>query len=199
MTSLDGLGGRDLISAGRGDDVVSGGDGNDVIRGGSGVDSIGDGAGDDTLDGGSGDDDLWGDGGNDFIDGGDGNDTILAGAGDNDLHGGDGNDTLTGGSGEDFLFGEGGADVFRFTSMGDGPDHVVDFETGIDRIDLSAIDANTRLRGDQAFTFVPSGPLAAGQIRYDADSGFLHAYEALNAPALTVFVGPGLSASDFVL
>ena len=52
-------------------------------------------------------------------------------------------DTLVGGGGGDILYGLGGADVFRYNSTADsnpsGQDTIQDFQTGLDRIDISAI------------------------------------------------------------
>ena len=64
---------------------------------------------------------------NDLIDGGSGNDQINGAAGDDILHDGTGQDQLTGGA---------GADIFLLTAD-DVPDTIMDFEPGIDRLDLS--------------------------------------------------------------
>jgi len=145
---LSGLGGDDLLMGGRGNDQLYGGAGNDVVRGdGSppGIPSFGSG----------GDDYLQGNAGNDLLDGGRGNDRMV---------GGSGNDTLWGGLGGDYLVGEAGADVFQYFAVEESQyivvdginqaDQIVDFTQGEDKIDLSAIDANSLLAGDQAFTFV---------------------------------------------
>ena len=97
-----------------------------------------------------GDDQLFGDGGND---------TLVAG---------EGNDILSGGSGADVLIGEQGADIFKYTAVEDSSgalvngvlqvDDITDFTQGQDKIDLSAIDANGTLAGDQAFTFLETPP-----------------------------------------
>ena len=87
--------------------------------------------------------------------GGAGNDTLIAGSagstlsgsgGSDTLIGGAGSDRLIGGSGVDTLTGGGGSDTFVFafgaSSAAAGQhDRVTDFASGIDRIDLSAIDA----------------------------------------------------------
>ena len=93
-----------------------------------------------------------------------GADTLLGGGGANDLQGKDGADTLfgrdgadtlNGGAGGDTLVGGAGADHFVFSAAGDStvaaPDLIADFQQGIDRIDLSAIDANTAKAGTQHF------------------------------------------------
>lgn len=80
----------------------------------------------------------------------------------NGLGGGDtinalgGNDTITGGTGADIVTGGAGADLFVISAVGDltpTPDRITDFQQGIDRIDLSAIDPNTASGGNQAFFF----------------------------------------------
>ncbi|MGZ8305747.1 MAG: calcium-binding protein, partial [Allosphingosinicella sp.] len=82
------------------------------------------------------------------------------------LFGGGGNDVLTGGGGADLIFGglrgdtlTGGAgnDIFRYDSVAESNsverDGIQDFNSG-DLIDLSRIDANTLLAGNQAFNFI---------------------------------------------
>ena len=99
-----------------------------------------------------------------------GNDTLVCKGGDEgcNLLGGSGDDTLinegatsaymTGGPGRDTLVGGASPDVFLFhagdTVAGASRDVVKNFQHGSDIIDLSAIDANVKAPGDQAFTFV---------------------------------------------
>jgi Tol biopolymer transport system component len=90
-----------------------------------------------------------------------GTDLLLGLGGADRLDGGDGADTLIGGSGPDTLIGGAGADLFVFTAPVDstlaisGHDRILDFSVAEgDRIDLSAIDANTVLAGDQAFVLI---------------------------------------------
>ncbi|MBK9129470.1 MAG: M10 family metallopeptidase C-terminal domain-containing protein [Phycisphaerales bacterium] len=63
--------------------------------------------------------------------------------GNDTLDGGDGDDTLIGGNGSDQLTGGAGADVFRYAKTAESnngrTDTIVDFEVGVDRIDLAAI------------------------------------------------------------
>jgi Ca2+-binding RTX toxin-like protein len=87
-------------------------------------------------------------------------DDLLEGRGGNDtLSGGEGNDIVIGGGGADTLWGGAHADTFLF-GAGDSavanPDSIRDFVHGTDRIDLSAIDANTlgRMTGNQAFSSI---------------------------------------------
>ena len=75
------------------------------------------------------------------------------------------------------LVGGGDADAFNYffvqDSAGLGYDIILDFQPGIDRIDLSPIDANPFLPGDQAFTFVPGGLAGvAGQLTLVGNSLF---------------------------
>ncbi|MEY4248806.1 MAG: hypothetical protein RJA87_439 [Pseudomonadota bacterium] len=86
----------------------------------------------------------------------------------NVLNGGAGNDFLTGGGGKDTLTGGAGADAFIFTALTDStlaaPDLITDFTRADgDYIDLSRIDANSTLAGDQAFSFVTAFSKQAGQ------------------------------------
>lgn len=89
------------------------------------------------------------------------------------LDGGAGSDTLVGGGGSDTLTGGGGKDVFRFDSISDSTvgaaDRITDL-TNADKIDLSRIDANINIDGDQAFHVVDHFTGAAGElmIKYSA-------------------------------
>ena len=101
------------------------------------------------INGGSGKDTLTGNAGNDVLTGGAGNDVLV---------GGEGNDTLIGGAGKDVLTGGTGKDVFKLNSRTESGlsstqrDVITDFVSGQDKIDLSAIDADTALIGSQPFT-----------------------------------------------
>lgn len=127
----------------------------------------------------------------DGVSGGDGTDTLNGGGGNDWLSGDSGADTLIGGAGADLLtanHGNGMDDGFRdkfvysATSQSFGAastrDTIVDIVTKAeetvagtsDLIDLSAIDANTLLAGNQAFTFLAAPGAAytgvAGQIKW---------------------------------
>jgi Ca2+-binding RTX toxin-like protein len=135
--------------------------------------------GDDYVDGGDGDDILWGGGGNDELYGGNDNDQIFGSTGDDKLFGGAGNDLLFGGIGQDIMTGGPGADTFVIKtyhgsnlpdSTLDDPDYIKDFSRAQgDKIDLSGVDANENLNGNQSFSFIGSGDFtgAAGQLRYE--------------------------------
>ncbi|GAU86159.1 hemolysin-type calcium-binding region [Bosea sp. BIWAKO-01] len=159
--------GDDRITAGAGDDTVVAGAGNDVIVG-----SIGDGNdvyfGDDS-DGGSGIDtldlsailaNLTVDLGNGLLGRGSavstqsGSDTLWS---IENVATGAGNDTITASAAVNVMEGGAGNDTFRFLSKeaADG-DTILDFQPG-DKLDLSGIDANGALAGNQSFTLT-SGP-----------------------------------------
>jgi Ca2+-binding RTX toxin-like protein len=63
-------------------------------------------------------------------------DELFGNGGNDKLNGGDGDDRLSDGTGTDTLTGGPGADIFEFADDG-VIDRITDFETGIDRIDLS--------------------------------------------------------------
>lgn len=115
----------------------------------------------DTLTGGDGRDTLNGGGGIDKLFGGLAADTLSGGDGADQLSGGEGGDVLTGGAGADkFLFGPG--DVNANLNY---VDRITDFETGVDTLDLSRLDADLGTAGNQAFTFVGKAAFsAAGQL-----------------------------------
>lgn len=75
--------------------------------------------------------------GADSLAGGDGGDILQGLGGDDDLSGGAGEDVLSDGLGRDVLAGGAGADTFVLSADG-VQDRIVDFQLGIDRVDLSA-------------------------------------------------------------
>ncbi len=173
--------GNDMITAGAGDDSVFGGagddlfvaelnDGNDIYfgddsDGGSGIDTLDISAAtaDTFVDLGSGsfpkgsassiqtgNDTLWG---IENVNTGSGNDTIVASNAANVMNGGTGNDT------------------FKFTTAASADhDTIFGFSPG-DRIDLSAIDANTGTTANDAFTLITGAEFtAAGQLAVSFES-----------------------------
>lgn len=187
--ALWGNGGNDQLSGNNGNDVLIGGAGGDRLDGGAGIDTAsyeeamagvvaslsnpgsntGEAAGDtfyfiEQLKGSNNGDTLSGDDTANALIGLSGNDT---------LDGRGGNDVLTGGAGADTMAGGAGADTFVFAAVADsrsngGRDTITDFISKLDRIDLRAIDANTRTSGDQAFSYIGSGAFSgrAGQLHY---------------------------------
>jgi serralysin len=187
--ALWGNGGNDQLFGNSGNDVLIGGAGGDRLDGGAGIDTAsyeeatagvvaslsnpgsntGEAAGDtfyfvEQLKGSNNGDTLSGDDTANALIGLSGNDT---------LDGRGGNDVLTGGAGADTMTGGAGADTFVFAAVADsrsngGRDTITDFISKLDRIDLRAIDANTRTSGDQAFSYIGSGAFSgrAGQLHY---------------------------------
>ncbi|MEH2062948.1 MAG: hypothetical protein V7K50_11780 [Nostoc sp.] len=202
LVFINGFGGDDFIS---GQDIFTsyelfGGAGNDVIVGSVYGDLL------------VGDDFFGGVGGNDYLAGGagDGNDALYGGAGNDTLDGGAGPDKLIGDVGTDSLIGGAGNDLFLFYSVSDSQpglsrDIIKDFvgngNLPGDRIDISNIDANTTIKGDQAFTYIGTrGFTAPGQIRYSG--GILQGNTDTNLAAnfeIKLEGSPLLVASDIIL
>ena len=84
-----------------------------------------------------------------------------------------GNDRITGGLGADNLTGGSGRDIFDFNTITEsifaaaGRDTITDFnEAATDRIDLSTIDANSVLAGNNMFSFIGAAAFTGlGQVR----------------------------------
>jgi Ca2+-binding RTX toxin-like protein len=140
-----------------------------------------------------------------------GNDTLLGNGGDDFLFGGAGNDKITGGLGRDRLYGESGSDTFIFKSAKEstvsstGRDTIYDF-TNDDTIHLSAIDANTKVAGNQAFSFISTKAFTgkAGELRYDKKSSDTYIYADVNGDKKADFAihlddALTLSRDDFIL
>ena len=105
---------------------------------------------------------------------------ILNGRGGNDqINGNAGNDTLIGGVGRDVLVGGAGADVFVYSSVSESRagsasrDIVNGLTHGVDRIDLSGVDAVQTSFGDDAFTFIGAARFSgtAGEMRTQSLGG----------------------------
>ena len=180
-------GGRDLLAGGGGADTLEGGGGADTLEGGNGADTLDGGGGDDRLDGEDGTDVLRGRAGDDLLAGqarvdalfgGRGNDRLLGGGGNDSIAGGAGDDRILGGRGADRMAGEGGADTFAWRDTGDSrigqEDVIVDFDSGLDLLDLSQIDADTGRAGNQAFVFIDTAAFSgtAGEVRAVRDMAF---------------------------
>ncbi|MEP3946017.1 M10 family metallopeptidase C-terminal domain-containing protein [Ascidiaceihabitans sp.] len=159
-----GADGSDLIMGGVGEDTIYGDAGGDDLSGNEGIDIIYGGADSDTLSGGDdndflfggiGDDSLNGNNNDDLLRGDAGDDTLSGGGGGDRLFGGSGDDLIIGGAGRDVMRGEAGADTFVYTSATDSTtaaaDRIRDFETGLDRIDLSEVEDFVFV-GDNAFS-----------------------------------------------
>ncbi|HUE46898.1 MAG TPA: M10 family metallopeptidase [Aestuariivirgaceae bacterium] len=168
--------GSDVLRGGSGDDILAGGPGNDRLIGGPGIDVLRGGSGDDVLNGGPGNDRLIGGAGADVLRGGGGNDVLIGGKENDRLFGGPGDDRLVGGPGANVLVGGDGADTFVFRSANHSSpaatDTIRDFVSGVDTIDLRAIDADVTMAGNQAFSFIGSKPFShnAGELTFRNDS-----------------------------
>ena len=166
---------------------------------------------DNLFSGGGGRDRLMLGGGNDTALGGNGNDTLLGEVGNDALFGGNNDDYLGGAHGRDSLAGGSGADLFVFKTASDsttalaGRDTITDFSTGQgDRIDLSQIDAQAGVAGNQAFDLVAAFTGAAGDLRVKVDGTNLLVLGDINGDkqadfAILVQNTAGLTATDFVL
>ena len=143
------------------------GHGTDTI---TGVENVISGNGADTLRGNNAANTLTGNNGNDKLYGGAGNDKLIGGNNNDRLQGDAGNDILNGGVGKDILLGGAGADTFVFTNTSHSSatisraDIIKDFTGGVDKIDLSAIDASTVLAGNNIFTFDGTTPIGTSQL-----------------------------------
>jgi serralysin len=150
--------------------------------------------------------------------GGAGNDVISGNSAFNSLQGGGGDDRLNGLAGTDRAEGGAGADIFVFSAAGhsmgylyrsDGakftPDVLLDFTSGIDRIDLSAIDAIAGTVADDAFAFIGTTAFSnqAGQLRFEAADGLVHIYGDVDGNGVAdlhiIASGPHVLAADFIL
>ena len=172
---ITGTSGRNFLNGEAGNDTLDGGEGNDDLNGGAGNDLMIGGAGNDTYIVGSTGDvvlELNGEGTDSVIawinhtlavnvehlelrggavaGRGNADDNMITGtSGRNFLNGEAGNDTLDGGAGNDDLDGGAGQDTFVFRTGG-GTDTIVDFETGIDILDLTGLGFTSQSQVDAA-------------------------------------------------
>jgi Ca2+-binding RTX toxin-like protein len=155
------------------------------------------------LSGADGDDTLKGMDGDDTLNGGVGNDTLIGGNGSDELIGGLGADSLTGGTGADrFIF----TAISQSTVASAGQDTVVDFsQADGDLIDLSGIDANSLVAGNQAFTFIGAAAFSnsAGELRAELIGANTLLSGDINGNGVADFAilvkGTTLQSSNFVL
>ncbi|WP_342238052.1 beta strand repeat-containing protein [Inquilinus sp. OTU3971] len=217
---LSGNGGANKLQGWGGDDTLRGGAGADALEGGAGIDTASyyTGAAGVTVDlaantasGG----DAAGDtlAGIENLSGSNlGGDMLTGSAGANVLQGWGGNDTLVGGAGKDTLAGGIGADTIVFTALGDSvvganADVVTDFSHAQDdEIDLSVMDADTGVDGNQAFSFIGANLYSgvAGQLRFSIANGVTTIAGDVDGDAvsdfhITLTGSINLVAADFVL
>ena len=223
--SLAGGTGNDTLLGGDGNDRMTLSPGDDRIDGGTGLDwllitdssgaqiDLGRSTAQDTghgMDTITGIDNLQGGAGNDRLRGHDGANILKGGAGQDVLDGAAGADSLTGGAGADLLSGgiDSARDVFIFNALSDsrtatGRDTIQDFRSGIDDIDLRAIDARSTRGGDQAFAF--NGTTAAAHsVWYETDGTNLIVHGDTNGDRIADFdiafnSVTSLNAGDFLL
>jgi Tol biopolymer transport system component len=187
---IRGLDGEDRLIGGLGNDTLDGGEGvdqadyqdlrqNAVINLSTGVAVIG-AQRDQLIDiedatGGRGADRLIGSNGDNFLFGAGGSDTLEGGSGDDTLNGFNGSDRLVGGFGRDLLTGGTGADRFVVDKLGlENTDVIIDFNRAAgDAIDVSLLDANATVGGNQAFRYIGAAAFTgvAGQLRWETNGG----------------------------
>jgi Ca2+-binding RTX toxin-like protein len=147
-------------------------------------------------------DKLFGDGADNRLFGNSGNDDLFGRRGKDHLDGGGGADLINGGQGEDTLRGGAGQDTFQYSSQldsywiaGKPADAIMDFQKGVDKIDLSALGL---AYGD--LTMMNNQTIDGANYSYfgyDAnDNGMLEIGEF--AVAVKIAPGTTLSAGDFL-
>ncbi|MEQ8823706.1 MAG: M10 family metallopeptidase C-terminal domain-containing protein [Filomicrobium sp.] len=207
---INGRSGADRIDGGAGHDRLLGGHDNDLLIGRDGNDTIYGQNGNDRLFGINGRDFMYGGRNNDLLKGGAGNDLLNGERGNDKLFGEAGNDWITGGLGRDFLIGGAGRDRFEYSSVresnGAVRDRIYDFTSGEDRINVSMIDASTRIAGDQRFAFIGSDSFTrtAGELRFEQFARFVRVEADVNGDGradmqIDVFGERSLLHDDFIL
>jgi Ca2+-binding RTX toxin-like protein len=130
----------------------------------------------------------------------------------NTITGGDGDDVIVGAGGADMLSSGAGADIFALLALADskvaltGRDTIGDFSAiAGDLIGLAALDADSGVGGDQAFTFIGNATFsAAGQVRAEVIGGMTVVSGNVNADlgadfAVRLSGSHTLSGANFVL
>ncbi|MQW89622.1 M10 family metallopeptidase [Sinorhizobium saheli] len=160
------------------------------------IENIMGGSAGDTITGNQAANTLWGYAGNDTLNGETGNDALYGGLGNDKIRGGGGNDRILGEAGSDHLSGGTGADTFVFKTLSSSTavltdrDTIYDFlASESDRVDLSAIDADTATSGNQAFLFVGTAAFGGkkGELRYVRDTSDTYIYGDVNGDKVADF------------
>jgi serralysin len=142
-----------------------------------------------SVTGSKGSDTYTGTGFSDKIKGNAGNDALSGAKGNDRIEGGSGNDKIYGGIGADKLYGGAESDTFIFKSPTDsmisksGRDTIFDFNPmHNDQINLSAMDANSKLKGNQTFSFLGLKDFSgeAGELRYEKAKSDTYIYGDVN-------------------
>ena len=143
-----------------------------------------------------------------------GDDIIRGFAGNDKLYGDAGADKISSGLGRDVMYGGAGADTFIFNSLADstlaqaGRDFILDFTHLSDKVDLSVIDSNALLAGNQAFAYIGTAAFTgvAGQLHYAVlANGYTFVSGDVNGDSIADFgfnlkgTALSLSAADFIL
>ena len=190
--------GDDILNGGNGNDSLNGGNGNDILNGGDGQDTMNGGDGDDIFIVDDAGDVITDTSGTDQVQtiisftlpegfenlqftglqsgllgqGNSGNNTMQNNDAGGELQGGVGNDRFEDGAGRDVFVGGEGADTFDFSQLQNGVlrlGEVLDFSVARgDKLDVSKIDANSQLAGNQNFSFVGEQDFSgvAGELRF---------------------------------
>ncbi|TCS16094.1 M10 family metallopeptidase C-terminal domain-containing protein [Caulobacter sp. BK020] len=116
--------------------------------------------------------------------------TLLGSGFSETIVGGDGNDVIIGGGAADALFGGAGADTFSFWTKTDStpgaPDIIHDFQTGVDKIDLTALHANG---ANDHYSLISDANTSYLFVQLNGDTG---------NDMLILFATPNVHASDIL-
>lgn len=218
---------NNLLNGNAGNDTLSGGNGNDTLIGGAGADKLIGGAGTDTASYSTAHAGVTvnlttpslntGDAKGDYFSsienlaGSNYADSLSGDQNANGLFAGAGNDTLYGAGGADRLTGGAGADTFVYKAVTESSlsiyDTIVDFtQSQLDKINLSAIDANAKTAANDAFVFIGTTAFSglADQLRFQTSSSGTDIYGDINGDKVAdlrihLSTAQTLHATDFVL
>ncbi len=201
---LRGTAASDTINGFGGDDIIFGSQGGDTIDGGAGRDTISythsatgvtvglyrglgyGGAMGDTY---KNIENIRGSKFSDVLVGSHEANVIFGDAGNDQLHGNGGNDVLDGGSGNDYLKGGNGNDIFVVNR--DGTDVIADFQSGVDKIDVSGLGISSHALKAREITFTQSG--SSTTVHFLDSTGNI-----ITTITLQNFTQGFLSGSDFI-